>query len=241
MTKTLADYAKHFDTCPRLGKARSHPAICTCGLDALLAGEGESRRENRLGIEGLRPLDPSIVREFERTMIEEVIPQTIKALHERELAWNRIKDMPLFAWTPEYQAAKHDELHMAERLRARGDAEAADRILSLRADFETEREMHNAWRKRAEEAEAQIGRVSSSLSEASPDTAQEQSAKDHTSDLVYSSELGYVLKAEAPVETVDQLRAAVIELSNRHIPQHRIKEALDRLILAAEARGRQTA
>ena len=58
-------------------------------------------------------------------------------------------------------------------------------------------------------------------------------------DLVYSSELGYVLKAEAPVETVDQLRAAVIELSNRHIPQHRIREALDRLILAAEARGRQ--
>ena len=67
---------------------------------------------------------------------------------------------------------------------------------------------------------------------ASPDTAQEN-------ELVYSSELGYVLKAEAPVETVDQLRAAVIELSNRHIPQHRIKEALDRLILAAEARGRQ--
>ena len=113
MIKTLKDYAKHFDTCPRLGKARSHPAICTCGLDALVSGEGESRRE------------------------------------------------------------------------------------------------------------------------------QEQSAKDNTSDLVYSSELGYVLKAEAAVETVDQLRAAVIELSNRHIPQHRIKEALDRLILAAEARGRQ--
>ena len=57
--------------------------------------------------------------------------------------------------------------------------------------------------------------------------------------LVYSSELGYVLKAEYPAEDIDQLRAAVIELSNRHIPQHRIKEALDRLILAAEARGRQ--
>ena len=51
MTKTLADYAKHDDHCASWITATdgignvSNPCRCSCGLAALVSGEGESRRE----------------------------------------------------------------------------------------------------------------------------------------------------------------------------------------------------
>ena len=148
MIKTLKDYAKHFDTCPRLGKARSHPAICTCGLDTLLSGEGESRREQE---------------------------ELMRAATTRESSASLTN-----ATTTEGRTSRatEDAIRQISKLMAGGDGEVCDTYAQSMTDYCRHcgyaEVCHVEYHIMRVIVEQLVGRVSSSLSEASPDTAQER-------------------------------------------------------------------
>jgi rubrerythrin len=82
-------------------------------------------------VPGMKPVDPASLAEYERAMKEEAIPAMIEEVRRRE------------------------ELAHQSRLGLRG---IESRIEQLEVSLGTEQTMHNAWRKRAEEAEAELTR-----------------------------------------------------------------------------------
>lgn len=81
-------------------EAEDRPAYYAVTVGALhraLALVGGQAKCSVIPCDGWQKVSRAAVAEFERIMQEEVIPSVVKVMREREEAWNRIKDTPLYA------------------------------------------------------------------------------------------------------------------------------------------------